>query len=1176
MNQNYELINHFFNEKGLVHQHIDSYNYFIEHELTNIMKANNLVDSDIDPSFFLKYTKIHVGRPTICQNMIEKPIYPQECRNCDLSYSASIFVSVEYTLNRQVVQKENLFLAKMPVMLRSKICHLTMNEDSKIQSSATRGRRASDLKECVYDNGGYFIINGCERVLMIQEQLAQNRIILENGKKGFCATVTSSSIKHKGKTSVYVKNGCFYVQNTLFSEDVPAVIVARACGVGSDRAVCEIVGGELYEHVGASFEDVVRNNIYTEEQALMYLAGKVKLRQNENKLLGVRALLHEKFLPNLNSENGLCVYEENNDENKKRSHDKKTDNSGCLKNNSTSDFSVNSTLGFTSASLRTKGVFVCLMIRRIALAQCGKISVDDKDFVGNKRFELAGQLLGILFEDSFKKFNFELKKAIDKILHKRTRTSELDALTYFNLHTSTITMALNRAISSGNWNLKRFRMERSGVSSIVTRYSYMCALGMMTKINSHFEKTRKISGPRALHTSSWGVMCPADTPEGESCGLVKNLALLTEITTEWSAEQTRMILWKLGTRIIDECYGSEFYQPGNYLVFINGGIFGVTGRPHQLVKAFRIRRRRGEIGRFVSICLNDDLKTVSVATDNGRMCRPLIIVDEDLRKKYFKENKTDGQVNDKQIIKTSKTLDDIRKKLRLNFEREEMRYKSFYDFIDEGRIEYLDVHEENNCRIAFRAEDVTEETTHLEIAEFSILSYVAGLVPFPDHNQSPRNTYQCAMGKQAIGHIATNVKKRFDNMILQLNYTQRPMAASKTLDITKYNSIPAGINAMVAVMSYSGYDIEDALILNKGAIDRGMARVEVYRTTTVNLKKQVDGQSEILIHNANNNGNSLRDGIISPGNAVSENTILVNKMSPTTNTLTNVKYHGLNARVDKVMLTKSESGNIIKIVTRETRSPEIGDKFSSRHGQKGVVGLVVPQEDMPFNDYGLSPDIIMNPHGYPSRMTVGKLIEAVSSKAGLIEGSFVDATPFNGRQNVDHLETVKLSNDVPSEVRSACDTLVSNGFSYSGKDIFYSGTTGEPLEAYVFYGPIFYQRLKHMVADKMHCRARGPRAILTRQPTEGRARDGGLRLGEMERDCLIGYGASGLLNERLMISSDACVAYVCNECGVIAYKNKCRICRKATPVPIKLPYACKLLFQELMSMNILPRISLDG
>lgn len=1102
--QNYELVKLFLREKTLVRQHIESFNCFINHDMRSIMSANDIVDSDIDHTFYLKYLDIRVGMPSVTENMIETQIYPLECRNRDLTYSASIYVDVEYVRNKQVVIKRDLCMGKLPIMLRSNRCLLSTRTSDVIESACTANRHIRESQECFLDNGGYFIIQGIERVILIQEQLSKNRIMLEEGQKGVYASVTSSSIEHKSKTSLVIKNDCFYAQSTSFNEDVPAVVLVKALGIVSDAEICEIVGRELFDILLPSFEDAISKKIFREEQAILYLSKFAKINPENDKVEEVRTVLSERILPNIEF-----------------------------------DF-----------TLRKKGIYVCLMIRRLAMNRAGLIEPDDKDYMGNKRFELAGQLLGILFEDSFKKFNYELKRSIDKILSKRTRTSEFDALTFFNLQTSSITSSLTRAISTGNWNLKRFRMERSGVSSIITRYSYICALGMMTKINSHFEKTRKVSGPRSLHTSSWGMLCPADTPEGESCGLVKNLALLAEITTDSDPRIIAKILVEYGVRKVEICYGREFYQKSTYLVFINGGIFGVTSQPGVLVDLVRKRRRRGEIDKFVSIYTNDSEKSVYVSTDNGRICRPVIILDKSkiLTAKSLIERLTKNRTQDSYVA----TYDcDAETRLLMHlgvyFDRESLRYKSFSDLINEGKIEYLDINEENNCMIAFAPSDICESTTHLEMSEFAILGYVAGLVPFPHHNQSPRNTYQCAMGKQAVGHIATNVKRRFDSAILQLNYTQRPIAASKTLDIIKYNQIPSGFNAMVAVMSYSGYDIEDAVILNQGSVDRGMARVEVYKTNTVVLKKYSNGQSERLVG----------DGIVSPGKHVVDGAALVNKISPITNTLTSSKHKGHPAHVEKVMVSKSEDESIIKIVTRETRVPEVGDKFSSRHGQKGVVGLIAPQVDMPFNEEGLVPDIIMNPHGFPSRMTVGKIIELIGGKAATIEGTYADATAFKRNQT-----------------RAFCDILAKNGYSYSGKDVFTSGTTGEQLEAYIFYGPIFYQRLKHMVADKMHCRARGPRAILTRQPTEGRSNDGGLRLGEMERDCLIGYGASALLNERLMISSDIFEAFVCKGCGVIGYKGCCPMCKRSNPVPIKIPYACKLLFQELMSMNILPKIEL--
>merc|ERR1711920_995257 len=273
-----------------------------------------------------------------------------------------------------------------------------------------------------------------------------------------------------------------------------------------------------------------------------------------------------------------------------------------------------------------------------------------------------------------------------------------------------------------------------------------------------------------------------------------------------------------------------------------------------------------------------------------------------------------------------------------------------------------------------------------------------------------------------------------------------------------------------------------------------------------------------------------------------------------------VKYQEpVSSYIDRVIATSNSEGTTIyKIVTRQTRRPEQGDKFASRHGQKGVVGLIVPEEDFPFSETGWKPDLIMNPHGFPSRMTVGKMLELVGSKAAVLEGIFANGSAF--------------TNTPANEIYK---TLIKNGFAPTGKDMLTSGITGEALQAYIFCGPIYYQKLKHMVVDKMRARARGPRMVLTRQPTEGRAKDGGLRLGEMERDCLVSYGASNLLLERLMISSDACEPSVCRKCGLFCRPDWCRVCSSGDYVSIvRMPYACKLLFQEMQSMNVTCRLDL--
>ena len=642
--------------------------------------------------------------------------------------------------------------------------------------------------------------------------------------------------------------------------------------------------------------------------------------------------------------------------------------------------------------------------------------------------------------------------------------------------------------------------------------------------------------------------------EGESCGLVKNLALLTHVTNDLDTTVIKEFAFSLGLEDINTISGESMYTENTWIVFLNGTILGITKSKDLFLNRFRLIRRKGKISEFVSINKQSKHQSIQISCDGGRVCRPLIIVEH-------------GQPKI-----TEKHLDQLKNGILC-----------FQDLFLMGLIEYLDVNEENDCLIAFYKKDLTLNHTHLEIEPYTILGAVAGLIPYPHHNQSPRNTYQCAMGKQAQGFIGYNMLHRIDTLMYMLVYSQKPMVKTKTIDYIGFDKLPAGHNAIVAVMSYSGYDIEDALILNKASLDRGFGRVVVYRKNASIIKSYPNGTSDRLVPPPVNS-KSLKsfkkyenidsDGCAAVGEIVQPNHVLLNIQNPVVidqnSTSADVKFEYHNRPislksnvpviVDKVLMTMTEGGHkLVKVLTRQTRRPEIGDKFSSRHGQKGVTGLIVNQADLPFNDEGICPDIIMNPHGFPSRMTVGKMIELLAGKAGLFIGKQQYGTAFGG-----------------STVQDMSQILVDNGYNYCGKDYLTSGITGEPLEAYIFMGPVYYQKLKHMVMDKIHSRGRGPRTALTRQPTEGRSRDGGLRLGEMERDCLIAYGASMLILERLMISSDAFQVHVCGECGLIVNEDWCKYCQSSLNLhPMMMPYAAKLLFQELQAMNIVPRLRLQ-
>ncbi|PNW76230.1 hypothetical protein CHLRE_12g542800v5 [Chlamydomonas reinhardtii] len=1165
VNDKFALLPAFLKVRGLVKQHLDSFNYLLNSELRKIVAANEKVTCDTDPNFYLKYTNIYVGGPSVDEDMVQVGTTPQQCRLRDATYSAPITVDIEYTRGKEIVVKRGrggvgaVSIGRMPLMLRCDRCVLYNKNEAQL----------AQLGECPLDPGGYFIVRGTEKVILIQEQLSKNRIIIDTDSHNeVMASVTSSTHERKSKTNIVFSKGKIYLKHNAFQDDVNIFVVLKAMGCESDQeAVQAVVGGgfgaklvpapagaagaaggggkgsviapDAASGEGAaalaallvpSVQEAKGLGVFTQMQALDYLGGKLKAspkfgggdqKRRKSKVDEARDVLAHVV---------LCH------------------------------------VPVPRYQFAQKIAYVAVMVRRMLYAVLDPACIDDRDYYGNKRLELAGGLLSLLFEDLFKRLNSDIKRQADAVLSKANRATQFDVAKA--IRTDTITYGLESALSSGNWIIRRFRMERKGVTQVLSRLSFIAAMGMMTRMTSQFEKTRKVSGPRALHPSQWGMLCPADTPEGESCGLVKNLALMTHVTTDEEEGPLIRLLVMLGTEPITAIAPAEMHGHGGALVFLNGTLVGVHRRPHRLVREARELRRAGHLGEFVHVHLQGDACYISC--DGGRVCRPLIICDAGV-----------PRVRQEHITK-----------LRSG-------EWGFPDFLARGLLEYLDVNEENVSLIALYEKDCNKLTTHLEIEPFTIMGVVSGLIPFPHHNQSPRNTYQCAMGKQAMGNIAYNQMSRMDSLLYLLVYPQRPLLTSRTIELVGFDKLGAGQNASVAVMSYSGYDIEDAIVMNKYSLDRGFGRCIVLKKYGASLRKYANRASDRIVAPLPLPGQKAvaprfrlldRDGIACVGDYILPGDVYINMQRPSNTrdplpaaNMPDAFYRpspmswkstpamaGERCIVDKVQITANdESHYSIKVLIRHTRRPELGDKFSSRHGQKGVVGNIVRQEDFPFSERGVCPDLIMNPHGFPSRMTVGKMIELLGSKAAVSCGRFHYGTAFGEPSNL------------ADKVEDISATLVRHGFSYSGKDFLTSGITGEPLEAYIFMGPVYYQKLKHMVLDKMHARARGPRVVLTRQPTEGRSRDGGLRLGEMERDCLIAYGASMLLLERLMISSDQFEVHVDARSGLLGWWDAHRNC-PVSPVDrtsdnmatIKIPYACKLLFQELQSMNIIPRLRL--
>ena len=721
----WRLLPFFLRLRSLLRQHIDSYDHFVHTELKQIVQSpsNCEIRSEHDPKFYLRYEACWVGdTPSVDEASYRfQKVTPFHCRLRDCTYSAPIYANVRYTRGRQIVVKRNVIIGRMPIMLRSRNCILTDKSEEELAA----------LKECPYDPGGYFVIKGVEKVILIQEQLSKNRVILEEDKTGVSASITSSTHERKSKAYILIKHGRVYLKSNSLGEDVPICICLKAMGMESDLEMVQLVGSEPYllNAMALSLEEPARHRIHTQEQALRYIGSKIRGGKSGSGGGTGGGGMGGGFPGSAGGSGGGAP---------KRVLLPQDEAREVLAN------VVLSHVPVENFDFRAKAIYIGHIVRRVLLVHLGKIPLDDKDYYGNKRLELAGSLISLLFEDLFKIFNRDLKRQADMVLSKPNRATAFDVVK--TIRPDTITNGMINAIATGNWVLKRFRMDRAGVTQVLSRLSYMSALGMMTRINSQFEKTRKVSGPRSLQPSQWGMLCPADTPEGEACGLVKNLALLAHITTgEDDTQPVERLCRDLGVEAVTRVTGHEINAtttPGNkslkntgndnennFLVFLNGLILGVHNRPRALVRDLRSMRRQGLTGEFVSVYLHEEQCAVHIATDGGRVCRPLLIVDEETAQPKLQQS---------------------------HIEAVALGALTVRDLLHQGMVEYVDCNEENNTLIAVTERDleraiVLEEQrqqqevkssslaassgkqrqryTHLEIDPFTVLGVVGGVIP---------------------------------------------------------------------------------------------------------------------------------------------------------------------------------------------------------------------------------------------------------------------------------------------------------------------------------------------------------------------------------------------------------------------------------------------------------------
>lgn len=1191
------VISLFFQEKGLVSQQLDSFDEFIELTIQELVwedlrlildqPAQHTSDDDYENRRYeINFGKIYISKPMQTEgDGTTHHLFPQEARLRNLTYSSPIYVEMtkrvftsddrqhrgdtELDWVEQKIENEGqpskVYLGKVPIMLRLKFCMLKDLGELEFY----------ELKECPYDMGGYFVINGSEKVLIAQERLAANivqvfkkaaplpvshvaeiRLALERGLR----LISSMQIKLYGREGLLLTNKTIKATLPYIKEDIPIVIVFRALGVVPD--------GDILEHICYDANDwqmlemlkpcVEEGFVIQEREVALDFIGRrgVLGIRREKRIQYAKDILQKELLPNITQQEGFET---------------------------------------------RKAFFLGYMVNRLLLVALDRKEPDDRDHFGKKRLDLAGPLLANLFRILFKK----LTKDIYNYMQRCVELNKEFNLT-LAVKSQTITDGLRYSLATGNWGEQKKAMTlRAGVSQVLNRYTYSLTLSHLRRTNTPIGRDGKIAKPRQLHNTHWGLVCPAETPEGQACGLVKNLSLMTCISVGQDLKLVASVLDEWGMEPLEDYVPSN--SPEATRVFLNGVWLGTHRDPAMLLETMRLMRRKEEIPSEVLIIRDIREREFKVFTDAGRVYRPLFIVDDDRELDKFGHLKLT-----KEHARQLETPE--------IFEDEDGTPKPWSHLVTNGIVEYVDAEEEETIMIAMLPEDLellrnamngivkteTEEEidpakritqlflgknhtfTHCEIHPLMILGVAALIIPFPDHNQSPRNTYQSAMGKQAMGVFLTNYAVRMDTMANILYYPQKPLATTRLMEYLKFRELPAGQNAIVAIQCYSGYNQEDSMIMNQSLIDRGLFRSLFFRSYMDLEKRQ--GMKALETFEKPLRLDTLRlkhgtyeklddDGLIAPGVRVSGEDIIIGKTTPippdTEELGQRTNYHTKRDAstplrstelgiVDQVLLTTNGDGaKFVKVRMRTTKVPQIGDKFASRHGQKGTIGVTYRHEDMPFTREGIVPDLIINPHAIPSRMTVAHLIECLLSKVSALRGMEGDALPFT---------------NVTAEAIS--QLLRAEGYQLRGFEVMYNGHTGKKIMAQVFFGPTYYQRLRHMVDDKIHARARGPVQVLTRQPVEGRLRDGGLRFGEMERDCMIAHGAAGFLKERLMEALDSFRVHVCGKCGlmlVIANLKKnqfeCRACKNKTNIyQIHIPYAAKLLFQELMAMNITPRL----
>jgi DNA-directed RNA polymerase II subunit RPB2 len=1143
--------------------------------------------------------KIYLDRPVILDKEGNPTLLsPQDARLRNLTYSTKLFADIEivYTKEKEpydVKEFKQTLLGSIPLMLHSDQCMLN-GQGSKV----LRG-----LGECHMDPGGYFIIDGKEKVIISQERITTNRLFVSHvededddfslrgyirctGKGETALSPRTVEIKvvrtkcftqyinvnehgmqcynNQKPTEKYMnKQGTIYVSLPSIAGLVPLAIAFRALGIETDKAIIEAICGPI-DNVPIEFQNFLRPsladaaskliNVFTLDEAHNYL----QMRTNYKSIQQVKSILTQDVFPNI------------------------------------------------EGSIHQKGMYLGYLVSIIMKTSLNMMPPSDRDGYVFKRVDISGILLAQLFQETYSRFRKDVRNILDQEYNygpiKNDGNIEKLVDTY-NLHrvfnSGIITDVFARSLK-GAWGPPQDDPEQ-GLVQDLSRISYIGFMSHLRRVNMPLDRSIKITSPHRLHPQQWGVMCPFESPDGASIGYLKNFALMTQITSGCDEKDVYHILEELGAFPLNTVSPIVAADKKNVKIFVNGSWYGITEDPHTTCRAFRLYRRNGLINPFISVAWNIQEGEIRIQTEPGRPCRPLLLTPL------------------KQIPMNITWFDMIYGSLLSESDRNAKKYVSdeyispysyfpgeslstILESLEKTQcfIEYLDIEEENTMYVAMTKDDITPFHTHVEIHPSTVFSIVTQIVPFANHNQGPRVIFHAAQSKQALGIYATNFNQRFDTNGYIHHYPQKRLVTTRGSHYNGNDRMPNGTNVIVAIATYSGYNQEDSIMINKTSIDRGLFQITGYKTMVAS-EKTLSPTERVVFANPTVMRDEGKDipgikhanyTLLDKNGIISENSYIPRGQDAIIMGMVNVRdkvkdvqrgvlmyketeqeYKDVSLKsdvhnygnVDKVFVGHPTPGNpdrICKVKFRKVRRPELGDKHCSAHGQKGVVGMIISQENMPFTKDGIVPDLIINPHAFPSRMTMGHLVETVMAKVCCLEGVTGDGTVF-----------------IPFDKEELYNNLESHNYQRHGNEIMYNGRTGEQIKSEIFIGPIYYYRLKHMVADKIHSRSTGAKTQLTHQPTSGRSAGGGLRIGEMERDVLLGHGIAQFAKECMMEKSDKYKWAVCRHCGTVAkfsaskFIAECTGCKKQDIAVVQTPYSFKLLIQEMEGMGIQMRLS---